>query len=163
MTTIGVLSIILGSLGVLLALLVSLVGGLLAGAGSEMAGTGFVEGEQFGTTVAMGGSIILLIGIATLGINLMLLISGVGVLKMAPWGRRLSISYGVLGILVFGVSLASQGFGLFNAAYMAYSVVLVAMFMTPGWKAAFSSVPEVAAEPATSSSEPESQDVRDAA
>ncbi len=80
MTTIGVLSIILGSLGVLLALLVSLVGGLLAGAGSDMAGTGFVEGEQFGTTVAMGGSIILLIGIATLGINLMLLFRGVGVL-----------------------------------------------------------------------------------
>ena len=161
MTTIGVLSIILGSLGVLVALLISLVGGFLAGAGSEMAG--IAESEGVGSTVAMGGSIILLIGIATLAINLMLLVSGVGVLKMAAWGRRLSISYGVLGILVYGVSLASQGFGLFNAAYMAYSVILVAMFMTPGWKAAFSSMPQVAAEPATSSSEPESEDVRDAA
>ncbi|MHC4415704.1 MAG: hypothetical protein ACYS0G_10500 [Planctomycetota bacterium] len=154
MTTIGVLNIIFGSVGSLIALLVFVAGGIFAAGGVAAGSEGVADAEALG---AVGG-IVMLIGIATLAINLLLFISGIGVLKVAPWGRTLSIAYGGLGFIIYGASLATSGFGLFTASALAYSIILIALCFTPSWKAAF--CPTEIADEAPA---PESEDVREAA
>ena len=68
----------------------------------------------------------------------LLLISGIGILKVASWGRTLSVSSAALGIICYGADLFLSGPGLFTA-FLIYCVVLMVMFFTPGWRAAFSS------------------------
>ena len=116
MTTIGILNIIFGALFSLVFLLMILGAGFMAAAGSAMGG-------EEGAAVAAGGGFLMLIGIAAFAINLMLFISGIGVLKLAPWGRTLSIACGGLGVVVYGASI----------------VILISLFFTPSWKATFCS------------------------
>lgn len=130
MTAIGVLNIIFGALGTLVCTLMVLGAGLLAAGGASMGG-------NEGTAAATAGGLMLLIGIGALACNLLLFISGIGVLKLAPWGRSLGIAYGILGIVIYGATLATGGLSLFNVAFLGYSVLLLALFFRPAWKAAF--------------------------
>ncbi len=79
MTTIGILNIIFGTLFSLVFLLMILGAGFMAAAGSAMGG-------EDGAAVAAGGGFLMLVGIAAFAINLMLFISGIGVLKVASVG-----------------------------------------------------------------------------
>jgi hypothetical protein len=131
MTAIGILNIVFGALGTLIFSLMVLGAGFLTAAGASS------TTEEAGM-LAMGGGILMLIGVVGLAINLMLLASGIGVLKVAPWGRMLSIIYGGLGLVVYGGSLATAEFSITTVVALGYCVLLLALCFTPGWRAAFS-------------------------
>ena len=123
MTLVGVLNLVLGAL-------FGLIGALMIFGGGFMP---FANGEASGPP----GGFIQFVGAGTVGANLLLLISGFGVMKMASWGRTLSIAYASLSVIVYGAALIGAGFDLFFVGALVYSFVLIAMFFTPGWKAAF--------------------------
>lgn len=138
MTTIGVLNIIFGALGGLVGLLVVLGGGFMAGGGATMMSDGTAEGDMMTGGLAAMGGFVMLLGLGMLTINLLLLISGIGVLKVAPWGRTLSIAYGVLGVLIYGASLTG-GISAPTIIALGYCLILLMLFFKPTWKAAFTS------------------------
>jgi hypothetical protein len=152
MTTVGVLNIIFGALGSLVFLLMILAAGFLTGGG------GVIGGEE-GAAMMAGGGILMLIGIAAFAINMMLFISGIGVLKVAPWGRNLCIAYGGLGVLIYGASLVSGDFSVPTVGALAYCVLLIGLFFKSDWKAAFCSTGmPAAAAPEEMSAAPEADD-----
>jgi hypothetical protein len=136
MTAIGVLNIIFGTIGALLSLLVVLGGGLLAAGGAAMEAGAGGEAEGMGTMAAAGGGLIMIIGVVALIAWGALAVSGIGVLKLAPWGRMLTIVCGVALVLLNVISLM-QGFSVMNVIFAAYGGLLVGLFMKADWKAAF--------------------------
>ncbi len=131
MTAIGILNIVFGALGTLIFSLMVLGAGFLTAAGATST-------TEEGGMLAMGGGILMLIGVGGLAINVMLLASGIGVLKVAPWGRTMSIIYGGLGLVVYGGSLAFAEFSITTVVALGYCLVLLALCFSSGWRAAFS-------------------------
>ncbi len=122
MTTIGVMSIGFGALFSVMCLFLLLRGG---GTVAEAMGA--------------GGGFMKTVGFAASALNVLLIATGVGVLKVAPWGRRLSIVYGAAAVVIYLIWFFSSGFGVLPAVAMIYTVVLVATCLSPGWRAAFGS------------------------
>jgi hypothetical protein len=155
MTTIGILNIVFGAMFSLVFLMMFLGAGFMAAAGNAIGG-------EDGAAVAAGGGFLMLVGIAAFAVNLMLLISGIGVLKVAPWGRTLSVASGGLGIVVYAASLIGNGLPIPFLGMLVYCFVLVGLFFTDNWKNAFctcqSSQPHAESLPAS-----ESQETREAA
>jgi len=140
MLTIGILNIVFGAMGAIICGLVFLAGGVVAAGGAGLEGELGAEAEGAGAMVAAGGGIIMLIGLVGLVCWTLLFASGIGVIKLAPWGRKLSIICGVVGVLLNGSSLVMSGFQLnfLTLASLVYCGLLVGLFMKPDWKAAFS-------------------------
>ena len=136
MTAIGVLNIVFGSIGTLMSLLVVLGGGLLAAGGAAMEAEMAGETEGMGTAVAAGGGLIAVMGIVGVVACATMIVSGVGVLKLAPWGRMLTIACGSI-IALLNIFSMTQGFSITSLLFAGYGVMLVALFMKPDWKAAF--------------------------
>jgi hypothetical protein len=63
------------------------------------------------------------------------------VLKVAPWGRTLSIASGSLGIVAYVAWILGAEFQIPVLGILAYSVVLIVLFFTPNWKATFGAGP----------------------
>lgn len=139
MTVIGILNIVFGSLGSLMMVFVVLLGGLFAAGGAQLAGDGTAEGQGVGAMAAAGGGLVMLIGLIGLACWMLLLVSGIGILKVAPWGRKLAIVCGVGGIALQALSLVTGGFdlNLMTIATVGYCGMLLYFCMTPPWKAAF--------------------------
>src|SRR5262245_55834159 len=136
MTTIGILNIVLGAIGSLLSLLAMLGGGLLAAAGAAAEADG--SGQGAGTMVAAGGGMIMVFSFIGLAACFTLIMGGVGVLKMKPWGRMLSMVCGGVLALMQLYTLVTSGVDLFSVALLLYGGLLVGLFCMPEWKAAFS-------------------------
>ena len=137
MTAIGVLNIIFGSLGTLLSLLVVAGGGLLAAGGAAMEAELGADAEGMGGMAATGGAIIVAIGLAGAVTWAMLFIGGIGVLKLASWGRTLCmVCAGALSLLTI-LNFTQNGFGLGGMLLIGYSATMVGLFMKAEWKAAF--------------------------
>lgn len=138
MTAIGILNIVFGSIGSLAALLALLFGGLLAAGGAvldaESAGTG---GEGVGGMVAAGGMLVMVVGLVGLVCWGLLVVAGIGVLRLRPIGRTLSIACGGGIALLSGYSIVNGDFGIMNLGMCGYGLVLVGLFLQPPWKAAF--------------------------
>ena len=137
MTAIGVLNIVFGTIGTLLMVVVVLLGGLLAAGGAAMeAEAAAADAEGMGTMVAAGGGIIAVMGIIGLLASAALAVSGIGVLKLAPWGRILTM---VCGGSICGLQVLSmlQGFSITSLLVAGYGAMLIGLFMKPEWKAAF--------------------------
>jgi hypothetical protein len=159
MTTIGVLNITFGAYFSLVFLLKILAAGFMATAGNAIGG-------EDGAAVAAGAGFLLLAGIAACAINLMLFISGIGVLRVAPWGRTLSLVCGGLGVVVYTASLVGNGFLTPYLGMLAYSFLLVGLFFMENWKNTYCSCESVqlTTESAPASSETsESEETREAA
>ena len=124
MATIGTVNIIFGATS-------CLIGALMAFGSHFMPGSGAATGSP-------DGRFLMLAGLGTVGISFLLLIGGFGVRRVAPWGRSLSMSYGALGVIVYGAALIGAGFDLFFAVALAYSFALIGLFSRADWKAAFS-------------------------
>jgi hypothetical protein len=139
MTTIGNQNIVFGAIGALLSLLAVLGGGFLAAMGTAAESSGDAEG--MGTAVAAGGGLIMIIGVVALACWAMMMFAGIGVLKMAPWGRTLSMVCGGALVLLNLYSLVSSGFGIMSVMFLLYGGMLVGMFCQPEWKNAFSGQP----------------------
>ncbi len=120
MKTIGVINIIVGAMFCLIGLLMAIVGG------------GFMpvsEANAAGTP----GVFVMLIGIATLAINAVLLTGGVGLLRVASWGRTLSLAHAALGVVVYAVWLIGGGFDAFFLAALVYALALIWLFYNTRW------------------------------
>ncbi len=140
MTAVGVLNIVFGAIGALFALLIVLGGGMIAamGAGMEAEFGAEFQGASAGTA-GLGG-IMAIVGIVAFAACAAMVFSGIGVLGLKPWGRKLAMicggAWGVLNIItLFG------GFNLFNLGFAFYGGLLVWLFLQPNWKAAFSGQP----------------------
>ncbi len=131
MTAIGILNIIFGSLWCIGSLLTVLGGGVLAIIGSA------AEAETAGQAAAVGGAHALL-GLFSLTIAALLFISGIGVLKVAPWGRNFSLAAATLAIVnSVGKAVLLSAFGVGTIIALVYPVILIALFVNPAWKAVF--------------------------
>ena len=140
MTAVGVLNIVFGSLGALFAILIVLGGGMVAamGSGMESAIAAEVEGAAAGAA-GMGGrmAIVGMIGFVACAA---LVFSGIGVLGLKPWGRKLSMIFGGAWAVLNIITLFS-GFNPVSLGFAVYGGLLVWLFLKPDWKAAFSGQP----------------------
>ncbi len=140
MTAVGVLNIVLGSIGALFAILIVLGGGMVAamGAGMEAEFGSEFEGAAAGTA-GMGG-IMALVGIVGFVACGAMVFSGIGVLGLKPWGRKLAMIGGGAWCVLNILTLFS-GFSPLNLGFAVYGGLLVYLFLQPDWKAAFSGQP----------------------
>ena len=155
MTTIGILNIAFGALFSLVFLLMALGAGFMAAAGNAIGG-------EDGAAVAAGGGFLMFVGIAAFAVNLMLFMGGIGVLKVAPWGRTLSLACGALGVVVYVALIIGNSVSIPYLGMLAYSFLLVGLFFMENWKNTYcsceSSLPHAESLPAS-----ESQETREAA
>ena len=143
MTAVGVLNIVFGAIGALFAILIVLGGGMMAamGAGMEAEFGAEFEGAAAGAAGAAGlGGIMAIVGIVAFGASAAMLFSGIGVLGLKPWGRKLAMVCGGAWAVLNIITLFS-GFNLFNLGFAVYGGLLVWLFLQPDWKAAFSGQP----------------------
>jgi hypothetical protein len=139
MTAIGILNIIFGSLGSIMSLLVIVGGGIFAAlGGAGMAADNQGGGDSGAGAVAAVGAIVLVIGVLMLLCNVLLMVAGIGVLKLAPWGRILSMVGGGAMALLGVLSMIGGDFGLMTIFMVGYGGMLVGLFCKTEWKAAFS-------------------------
>ncbi len=140
MTVIGILNFVFGGLGCVGSLLMILGGGAFALFGSaieEAAAADGVSTEGIAEAAATGGGMFMLLGLVGMVLGVLLIIAGVGVMKVRPWGRTCSLAYaGSKIILGIGAAFIG-GFGFGTIMGFVYPVVLGVLFMTR-WKEAFS-------------------------
>ena len=134
MIAIGVLNLIFGAFACIAAALMVLVGGGLAALGAA-ASENVAEGQQ----VASAGGAVALLGLFSFTIGAMLFIGGIGVFKVAPWGRGFSLAAAALAIVNnLGQAVILSAFGVGTFLGLIYPIVLIICFMRADWKAAFS-------------------------
>jgi hypothetical protein len=142
MTAIGILNIVFGCIGCLFALVTVLGGGLLTALGTAAGESGAETGAEFaagGGEVAAAGGAIMLFGLFGLAVGVILFVAGIGVMKVAPWGRSLSLAAAALAIVSnIGKAVILSAFGIGTVFGLIYPAVLIFCFMQPGWRAAFS-------------------------
>ena len=96
-------------------------------------GGGFMPTSE-ASAAGTPGVFVMLIGVATLAINVLLLTGGVGLLRMAPWGRTLSLAHAVAGVGIYATWLIGAGFDAFFLAALVYALALVWMFYNTRWQ-----------------------------
>ena len=124
MTTFGFLSIGFGAFFTVMGLRM-IYGGPGHGAAAEAVGA--------------GGGFAAFVWVATVAINLQLIASGIGLFRMATWGRTLGIAYGGLSVIIYGSWLLTSGFGVLPSMALVYAILVSAMWLSPEWRAAFGS------------------------
>lgn len=137
---VATLNIVLGSLTCVGSLISICSGGIVAALGSA------AEHDLNGASghAAMVGGAMLLFGLFGLLFGAGLLTSGIGVWRLRPWGRSLSLAAATLGIVyTAGQAFILNSFGISGLIGLAYPVVLVLTFMTPAWRRAFIDLPEI--------------------
>jgi len=137
MTTMGILNIVFGAFGTLGSLLIILGGGILAASSGAIESGSEIEG--MGEMAAAGGGLFMLIGLVSAVFSVMLIFAGIGVLKVVPWGRKLSMICGGGFIFLNLVSLFGSGFTLSTIIGIAYGGLLLVLCFTESWKKAFAS------------------------
>lgn len=139
LNVIGVLNIVLGSL-TCVGLLISIGrGGVVAAIGSA------AEHDMNGATghAAMVGGALLLFALFGLLFGAGLLASGIGLLRLRPWGRSLSLAAATLGIVyTAGQAFILNSFGMTGVIGLAYPMAMILLLVTPAWKRAFLDLPE---------------------
>jgi uncharacterized membrane protein (DUF2068 family) len=138
-TVIAVLDFIGGALCALLALLAfaggSMISSILSQAGASTGG-------------GIAGGLVAIVGVVILAIAALVIITGIGLIKLKGWGRIIQIVLAALGVL--GQIKSFTG-GLSGAQYtlpviiLAYDVWVIWYLLTPGVKAAFAGQPPAAA------------------
>ncbi len=140
MTAIGVLNIVFGALGALFAILIVLGGGMVAAMGAGMEAEFGAEFQGATASTASLGGIMAIVGIVAFGASAAMVFSGIGVLGLKPWGRKLAMVCGGAWAVLNIITLFS-GFSVFNLGLAVYGGLLVWLFLKPQWKAAFSGQP----------------------
>jgi hypothetical protein len=141
MTAVGVLNIIFG-----------LLGGAAAGlafAGGAMLASGAISSDEVQSSLTSGEAAIVtgLAGVLVL-LFIVLFSAGIGVLRLAPSGRVLSLFYAWAALALVAVRAALNGPDLDTITSSIYPIVLIVLFSRPRWKAAFSGrAPEPEFEP----------------
>lgn len=124
MRAIGVASIIIGTMFGLIGLLMAIVGG------------GFIPFSDQ-NAAGLAGEFVMICGIGTVVANAALVGGGVGVLRVAPWGRGLCIAHAALAGIVYGAWLIGGDLDMFFVAALVYAGILIWLFYRTSWKDAF--------------------------
>lgn len=138
MTAIGILNIVFGAFGALGSLLIVLGGGLLAAGSAAMEASGDPAAAELSSLGMMGGGFILLIGLVAGVFSILTIVSGIGVLKLAPWGRVLCIVCGIGMFALSGLGIAGGDMGLGNLIGLVYGGLITVLCFTNTWRSAFS-------------------------
>lgn len=139
MTLIAALSLLIGVLG-----LIGSVGMISDGLGITRLGSA-TSGPTVGTTSAPPPSDastrarVTLFGALRVALSLLLVVGAVGTMGVRPSGRRASLAYAVGWIVVGAIEpwALRYRFGWEVVASAAYPFLLLALFNSPAWKAAF--------------------------
>lgn len=138
MTAMAILNIIFGSLGAVVGLLFLVMGGVMAAGSAAMEAELGAEAEGLAEIGAMGGAIMAIVGIIFIAVCVALFVAGIGLIKMAPWGRTLSI---VCGISLIGVNVLFMLFGGIGGGSfigIGYGIILTGLCFSASWKQAYS-------------------------
>lgn len=126
------------------------IAGLIVFAGGSLLSSMFSAANSgVGSGIAAGIGAIL--GVICLAFAALLIITGIGLLKLRGWGRIIAIVLSVLGVLnsirgFAGGGLHMGGSALvFQLVFLVYYVWSIWYLLTPGVKAAFAGQPAVAA------------------
>ncbi|MCH8342631.1 MAG: hypothetical protein IH983_01440 [Planctomycetes bacterium] len=152
MKVIGILNYVFGGLGCLFSLLMVLGGGAFALFGSAIEEAAAAEGrstEGLAEAAATGGGMFVLLGLVGMVLGVLLIIAGVGVMKVRPWGRTCSLAYAGSKIIMGVGAVIIGGFGFVTIMGFVYPVVLGVLFTRPAWKAAFCSGESTVETPAS--------------
>lgn len=135
---IGVLNIVFGVIGLVFGLLILMGGAFLAALGG-MVGASGPDTAPVGGIMSAGGVFTVLLALGFIAVNALGIAGGVGILKMAPWGRSLSLIYAWIAVALNVVQLLLTGFSatLCSLVGIIYPVVLLVLLNQPDWKAAF--------------------------
>ena len=137
-TVIGVLNIVFGALGALSSLLLVLGGGFIAALAPAAVRAGAEGGAAApaagGAVAAIGGATIVL-GVIFLLLGAVQIVSGIGVLKLAPWGWTLTVA--IAGLSVLANIAGFFVFGPCNLIGLIYPAIVLALFLQPAYKNAF--------------------------
>ncbi len=139
MTVIAALSLLIGVLG-----LVGSAGMVSDGLGLTHLGSA-TSGPAVGSTSAPPPSDastrlrVTLFGVVRVALCVLLVVGAVGTMGMRPSGRRFSVVYAVGWIVAGGIEpfVLRYRFGWEVVASAAYPFLLLALFNSPAWKAAF--------------------------
>ena len=119
MTTFGVMSIGFGAFYFILSLCMVFMGTNDGAAVSAM---------------GAGGAYPSFVWVACTAIHAQLIASGVGLLKVATWGRTLGLAYGGASLIINGSWLFMSGFSPLPAMALIFTTILVAMCISQPWK-----------------------------
>jgi hypothetical protein len=139
MTAVGIVNIVLGSLGAVVSTLIIIVGGALAIGGGQMESQLGAEAQGIGDMARAGGGMFAVAGFFGLVTSTVLGISGIAVLRMIPWARKVCIFCGGLLIALNGWNIVQGEFGPVTLGLIGYGAALIYLFFRPEWKQAFSS------------------------
>jgi hypothetical protein len=140
MTTVGILNIVLGAIGALASLLMILGGGLLAIGSASIESGGDPDLAGVGAIGTLGGMIVVVMGIVSAIFGGLLLFSGVGVLKVRPWGRTLCIISGLGLFGLNGLSILGE-FSIINLIMLGYGGLITVLCFTQDWRNRFAGLP----------------------
>ncbi len=121
MKAVGVANIIIGAMFGLIGLLMAIVGG------------GFMPFSS-ANAVGLAGEFVLICGVGTMLANVMLIVGGMGLLRVAAWARSLCIAHAVTAGVVYGTWLIGGELDMFFVAALMYAGVLTWLFYGTSWK-----------------------------
>ena len=121
MKTIGVANVIVGAMFGLIGLLMAIVGG------------GFMPFAA-ANAVGLAGEFVLICGVGTMLANVMLIVGGIGLLRVTAWARTLCIAHAATAGVVYGTWLIGGEFDMFFVAALGYAALLTWLFYGTSWK-----------------------------
>ncbi len=135
MTVIGILNFVFGGLGCVFSLLMVLGGGAFALFGSAMEEAAAAEGMSTDglAEATAGGGMFMLLGLVGMVLGVLLIVAGVGVMKVRPWGRTCSLAYAGSKIIMGIGAAIIGGFGFGTIMGFVDPVGLGVLFMRPAW------------------------------
>lgn len=132
MTTVGVLSIVVGIAGSIEYVFFVVGGGVAAALAAGGAGPAAAAG-------ASAGSAFMALALVGLACQTALIVAGGGVIRFAWWGRKLSMASGsgLVAVNLLFMLLVHDGFHFVSAAVLIYGAMLALVCGTPHWKSTF--------------------------
>ena len=121
MKAVGVANIIIGAMFGLIGLLMAIVGG------------GFMPFAS-ANAVGLAGEFVLICGVGTMLANVMLIVGGMGLLRVSAWARHLCIAHALTATVVYGTWLIGGDLDMFFVAALLYAGVLLWLFSSTSWK-----------------------------
>ncbi len=121
MKAVGVANIIIGAMFGLIGLLMSIVGG------------GFMPFSS-ANAVGLAGEFVLICGVGIMLANVLLIVGGMGLLRVTAWARNLCIAHAATAGVVYGTWLIGGELDMFFVAALLYAGVLTWLFYGTSWK-----------------------------
>jgi len=137
-TAIGMLNIAFGLMGVVMSLLLFAFGAQLQ---ADLASSAVNNAPGlFITRMPTASSTTAALELILVVVWIVLAVSGIGVLRLAPWGRQVSLIAGVALFMISGAKIIDSGLSFIAVGFVGYAITLLAVFTRTDWGVAFSGV-----------------------